>query len=61
MQLGSHHLGSISESKRDSILIFDNAGGEWEREGHGRGLEERLEALVIPGAMVASPVVYPVV
>ena len=61
MQLASHHLGSISESKRDSILVFDNAGGEWEREGHGRGLEERLEALVIPGAMIASPVVYPVV
>ena len=50
------HIG-----KRDSIAMLDNVGGEWEREGLGRGLEERLEALVIPGAMIASPVVYPVV
>lgn len=47
--------------KRDSAGMLDNAGGEWEREGLGRGLEERLEALVIPGALIASPVVYPVV
>jgi hypothetical protein len=70
----SHHLGSGSSihgspfvafsthiGKRDSIAMLDNVGGEWEREGLGRGLEERLEALVIPGAMIASPVVYPVV
>ena len=72
----SHHLGSNHGSpfvafsghgslthvgKRDSIVMLDNVGGEWEREGHGRGLEERLEALVIPGALMASPVVYPVV
>ena len=25
--------------------IVDDVGGEWEREGLGRGLEERLEAL----------------
>ena len=36
-------------------------GGEWEREGLGRGLEEHLEALHIPEAMIASPVIYPVV
>ena len=55
-------VGSLSHvGKRDSIAMLDNVGGEWEREGHGRGLEERLEALVIPGAMIASPVVYPVV
>jgi hypothetical protein len=54
--------GSLSHvGKRDSIAMLDNVGGEWEREGLGRGLEERLEALVIPGAMIASPVVYPVV
>jgi len=47
--------------KGDNITMLDNVGGEWEREGLGRGLEERLEALVIPGAMIASPVVYPVV
>jgi hypothetical protein len=54
--------GSLNHvGKRDSIAMLDNVGGEWEREGLGRGLEERLEALVIPGAMIASPVVYPVV
>jgi hypothetical protein len=26
--------------------VDDNSGGEWEREGLGRGLEERLEALI---------------
>lgn len=57
----SGHGGSTHAGKRDSILMLDNAGGEWEREGLGRGLEERLEALVIPGAMIASPVIYPVV
>jgi hypothetical protein len=25
--------------------MMDDVGGEWEREGLGRGLEERLEAL----------------
>lgn len=30
---------------RDSIVMVDDVGGEWEREGLGRGLEERLEAL----------------
>jgi len=29
---------------RDSVL--DDLGGEWEREGLGTGLEERLEALI---------------
>jgi hypothetical protein len=49
--------------KRDSIAMLDNVGGEWEREleGLGQGLEEHLEVLVIPGAMIASPVLYPVV
>ena len=46
---------------RDSVGMSDNVGGEWEREGLGRGLEERLEALVIPEAMIASPVIYPMV
>jgi hypothetical protein len=73
MQAPSHHLGGggiqgfsghgglMHVGKRDSIAMLDNVGGEWEREGLGRGLEERLEALVIPGALIASPVVYPVV
>jgi hypothetical protein len=40
--------------------MLDNVGGEWEKEGLGRGLEERLDALVIPPA-VDSPVVSPAV
>jgi hypothetical protein len=36
--------------------MLDNVGGEWEKEGLGRGLEERLDALIIPPA-VDSPVV----
>ncbi|KAF8148083.1 hypothetical protein B0H34DRAFT_680002 [Crassisporium funariophilum] len=43
---GLTHVG-----KRDSIAMLDNIGGEWEREGLGRGLEERLEALVLPPVM----------
>ncbi|EIW75422.1 hypothetical protein CONPUDRAFT_139958 [Coniophora puteana RWD-64-598 SS2] len=35
---------------RDSVVLLDSLGGEWEREGLGRGLEERLEALMtVPG------------
>jgi len=30
---------------RDSMAL-DDLGGEWEREGMGGGLEERLEALL---------------
>ncbi|KAK7049876.1 hypothetical protein VNI00_005306 [Paramarasmius palmivorus] len=36
----NHHI-----KERDS-MIDDLIGGEWEREGLGRGLEERLEAVV---------------
>ena len=52
---GLTHLG-----KRDSIAMFDNVGGGWKKEGLGRGLEGRLDALVIPPAVV-SPVVSPAV
>lgn len=38
----SSHLG-----KRDSIALLDNIGGEWEREGLGKGLDERLDELVL--------------
>ncbi|KAF8552323.1 hypothetical protein OG21DRAFT_1477790 [Imleria badia] len=42
--------GSIHGRDRDSIALLDDIGGEWEREGLGRGLEERLEALmIVPG------------
>lgn len=43
--------GSIHGRDRDSIALLDDVGGEWEREGMGRGLEERLEALmIVPGS-----------
>ncbi|KIJ60821.1 hypothetical protein HYDPIDRAFT_116679 [Hydnomerulius pinastri MD-312] len=46
---GSIH-GGIGRGDRDSIALLDDVGGEWEREGLGRGLEERLEALMaVPG------------
>ncbi|KAG6371050.1 hypothetical protein JVT61DRAFT_10587 [Boletus reticuloceps] len=42
--------GSIHGRDRDSIALLDDIGGEWEREGLGKGLEERLEALmIVPG------------
>ncbi|KAF8120905.1 hypothetical protein EV363DRAFT_1367189 [Boletus edulis] len=42
--------GSIHGKDRDSIALLDDIGGEWEREGLGKGLEERLEALmIVPG------------
>ncbi|KIK91450.1 hypothetical protein PAXRUDRAFT_149469 [Paxillus rubicundulus Ve08.2h10] len=50
---GNVHLsgGSIHGRERDSIAVLDDVGGEWEREGMGRGLEERLEALMtVPGS-----------
>ncbi|KIL60530.1 hypothetical protein M378DRAFT_180407 [Amanita muscaria Koide BX008] len=39
--------------KRDSL--FDDVGGEWEREGFGKGLEERMEELM-PVSAGTSPV-----
>lgn len=33
--------------------VFDDLGGEWQREGMSGGLEERLEALLRPGTEVA--------
>lgn len=42
--------GSIHGRDRDSIALSDDVGSEWEREGMGKGLEERLEALmIVPG------------
>ncbi|KAG2119364.1 hypothetical protein DEU56DRAFT_747366 [Suillus clintonianus] len=45
--LNQHDAGSLSGRERDSIAMLDDVGGEWQREGLGRGLEERLEALMI--------------
>jgi hypothetical protein len=57
----SHSPGRGSSSfgggERDSG-VFDNLGGEWEKEGMGGGLEERLEALL--GGVVAGGVLTPV-
>lgn len=52
------NVGSVSASPRTSFygdrdvregrecLFIDDVGGEWEREGLGQGLEERLESLM---------------
>ncbi|KAF9459266.1 hypothetical protein BDZ94DRAFT_1051992 [Collybia nuda] len=48
----SLHVGL--PGKRDSIVMLDDVGGEWEREGMGMGLEERLEIMVGAGARVAG-------
>lgn len=42
----AQNQGGSHGNNRDSILMLDDAGGEWEREGLGRGLEERLESLL---------------
>lgn len=39
-------LNPTMGKNRDSIVLLDEVGGEWEREGLGRGLEERLEGLL---------------
>lgn len=58
-----HGGGSASASPRTSFygdrdvregrdgLFIDDAGGEWEREGLGQGLEERLESLMTVGEL----------
>ncbi|EIN04602.1 hypothetical protein PUNSTDRAFT_146285 [Punctularia strigosozonata HHB-11173 SS5] len=46
--LHGHGFGASSHaamSKRESVLL-DDVGGEFEREGFGTGLEERLEAVI---------------
>ncbi|KAI6039109.1 hypothetical protein EDC04DRAFT_2895670 [Pisolithus marmoratus] len=35
-----------SAGERDSVMMLEDLGGEWAREGLGRGLEERLETLM---------------
>jgi len=49
----AHDAASLHGSStrgRDSIALLDDLGGEWQREGLGQGLEERLEALMtVPG------------
>ena len=55
---GHGHVAPRHGVKQDSLSIFDDVGGEWEREGFGKGLEERLEASIIPAAspiLMGSP------
>ncbi|KAF8625531.1 hypothetical protein AX15_005335 [Amanita polypyramis BW_CC] len=40
--------------RQDGLMLFDDVGGEWEREGFGKGLEERLDALVPAPPAAAS-------
>ncbi|PIL27411.1 hypothetical protein GSI_10559 [Ganoderma sinense ZZ0214-1] len=42
---GSIHGAPTFVLERDGAVGVDDVGGEWEREGLGKGLEERLEAL----------------
>lgn len=44
-------VGYAAADVREPSSVLDDVGGEWEKEGLGRGLEERLEALmtVSPG------------
>lgn len=42
--------GLTHPGMRESIALLDNVGGEWEREGMGKGLEERLEELQMSSA-----------
>lgn len=47
---GSIHAAASALERDAAAGIMDDVGGEWEREGLGRGLEERLEALkTVPG------------
>ncbi|KAJ7803478.1 hypothetical protein B0H14DRAFT_3487258 [Mycena olivaceomarginata] len=48
---GAGAAGAGGEEDR----MMDDVGGEWEREGLGRGLEERLEALAGIGMSACSP------
>ncbi|OJT12381.1 hypothetical protein TRAPUB_11083 [Trametes pubescens] len=49
---GSIHNSPMYLLERDGAAgVADDVGGEWEREGLGKGLEERLEGLTLKTAM----------
>jgi hypothetical protein len=52
----------IKGGERDSMGVFDDLGGEWQREGMSGGLEERLEAMLGAGteAAVTGGIMTPV-
>ena len=55
---GHGHAGPKHGARQDSLSVQDDVGGEWEREGFGKGLEERLEASIMPAVspiLLASP------
>ncbi|KAF6750001.1 hypothetical protein DFP72DRAFT_911556 [Ephemerocybe angulata] len=55
---------ATSPGKRESMALLDNVGGEWEREGLGKSLEERLESETVGsvgGSLRGVPGVVPVV
>ncbi|KAF8624592.1 hypothetical protein AX17_007085 [Amanita inopinata Kibby_2008] len=41
-------LHGNGKGRRDSVALSDDVGGEFEREGFGKGLEEQLEAMMPP-------------
>ena len=52
--VGAAELAELREMKEggdggDEVVAAVGGGGEWVREGLGRGLEERLEALMAVG------------
>lgn len=49
--VGAPTGGTTHSGTRENAALFDNVGGEWERQGLGRGLEERLDVLVLPPVM----------
>jgi hypothetical protein len=45
------NLSGIHSSFHGTLTLLDaTQGGEWEREGFGLGLEERLEMATSPGS-----------
>jgi len=56
-----HGFGAVSHAarrERESSLLVpgEEAGGEWEREGMGMGLEERVEVLLGANPQGSPPV-----
>jgi len=41
-----HNVAYINPESDTTVKMVDDVGGEWEREGLGRGLEERMESLM---------------
>jgi hypothetical protein len=48
-------IDQLGSGNRDSIALLDDIGGKWEGEGLGKGLEERLETLMMIDGKVRHP------